>query len=110
MNRIDPATKYSDKVSQEHRDAMEALVMARLMLAVHRQNYTKLIDAERVAHNIGHIINPTLYMDMIHSDSFAKQMKLVNAAETFLKAVDDVLGPLNLPSLAVEMPNGVVDD
>lgn len=97
MNRTDPATKYASSVCQEHRDAMEALVMARLMLAVHRQNYTKLIDAERAAHNIGHITNPTLYMDMIHSESFAKQMKLVNAAETFLKVVDDVLGPLDLP-------------
>lgn len=89
---MDTADKYRDKVAPEHALAMQAVGMARMMLnADHVRKQLELLDnAERDAHSIGHITDPTLYRDMITSRSFAQQMRLVRAALTFLRETDRV--------------------
>lgn len=89
---MDPATKYRDRVAPEHEMAMQAIGMARMMLsAEHVRQQLELLDkAERDAHAIGHITDPTMYRDMINSKSFAQQMVLVRAALAFLRATDAV--------------------
>ena len=89
---MDPAMKYRDRVEPKHAMAMQAIGMARMMLsAEHVRPQLELLDrAERDAHSIGHIIDPTMYHDMINSKSFAQQMTLVRAALAFLRATDDV--------------------
>lgn len=86
----DPATHYRDRVDPEHRLAMEAIGMARMMLDQHRERYEVLIKARSDADAFGHILNPTLYRDMIHSKSFEQQMRLVRAAQAFLRETDAV--------------------
>jgi hypothetical protein len=88
----DPAEKYRSKVAPEHELAMQAIGMARMMLAApHVRPQLELLEkAERDAHSIGHITDPTLYRDMINSKSFAQQMVLIRAALTFLRATDEL--------------------
>jgi hypothetical protein len=86
----DPADKYRDRVDPMHKMAMDAIGMARILLNTYKDQYDTLIEAERSAHSIGHIIDPTLYRDMINSKSFAQQIKLCRAAQTFLRHVNAV--------------------
>jgi hypothetical protein len=87
----DPAEKYRDKVSPEHEVAMSSIGAAYHILAMHRAHFKELIEAERRSHSIGHMIDPTLYRDMISSKSFALQLKLINAAVAFLDAADPIV-------------------
>lgn len=87
--------KYRDKVAPEHRMAMEAIGIMRMMLAPHRAQFEKLVDAEHRMHSIGHILDPTLYRDMIQSKNFALQLRLVQAALTFLKTIDEVAAEID---------------
>lgn len=82
--------KYADRVAPEHRIAMEAIGLVRMALAPHREQFEKLVEAERQMHSIGHILDPTLYRDMSQSKNFALQLRLVQAALAFLKAVDEI--------------------
>lgn len=82
--------KYRDKVTPEHRMAMEAIGMMRMILARHREQFETLLKAEQDMHNFGGLIDPTLYRDMIYSESFKQQIRLVRAAMAFLKEVDAV--------------------
>lgn len=86
----DPAEKYRDNVSPEHRTAMQAIGMARVVLSGHREVLQRLIDSERHMHNVGHILNPTLYRDMIQSRNFERQTRVIRAALRFLDEVDAV--------------------
>ena len=90
----DPAEKYRDNVDPEHKMAMEAIGVTRMVLSPHRKAFERLLQAERNAHSIGHITDPTLYRDMIHSESFAQQIALVRAALEFLDKVDAVASEL----------------
>ena len=83
----DPAEKYRDKVDPQHKMAMEAIVFMAQVLEPHREQFEKLLKAERDMHSVGAILNPTLYRDMIYSKSFAQQMRLVKAAVQFLDEV-----------------------
>ena len=86
----DPATKYVDKVSPEHKMAMEAIGFMRQILGQHREQFERLIKSERDMRSFGGMLDPTLYKDMLYSKSFAQQMRLVKAAVAFLKEVDTV--------------------
>jgi hypothetical protein len=86
----DPAEKYRDKVSPEHRMAMEAIGFMRQILGQHRGQFETLLEAEQRSHSMGMILDPTLYRDMIYSKSFAQQIRLVKAAVAFLNEVDAV--------------------
>lgn len=82
------AAKYADKVSPEHKMAMEAIGMFRLMLSQHRPQFEALLKAKNDMDNFGGLLDPTLYRDMIQSKSFEQQIRLVKAALAFLDAVD----------------------
>lgn len=92
----DPGLKYRGKVSPEHKMAMEAIGMMRMMLGQHREQFEKLIEAEGNMHSFGGMLDPTLYRDMIYSKSFKQQMRLVRAAVTFLKEIDAVAAELEV--------------
>jgi len=76
----DVSAKYCDKVSPEHALAMQAIGMARMMLAPQREHLQELLDAEDRMHSFGHITDPTLYRDMIYSKNFERQTRLIRAA------------------------------
>ena len=86
----DPAELYADRVAPEHRHTMETVAMAYHTLTMVAPHLRELEEAERRAHSVGHIFNPTLYRDMIGSKSFAQQMKIVRAALAFVAAMDAV--------------------
>lgn len=74
----------------EHKMALEAIGFAAQVLASHKERYELLIESERNMHSIGHILDPTLYRDMIHSKNFEWQMRLVRAALAFLREFEAV--------------------
>lgn len=83
----DPADRYRDKVAPEHKLAMQAIGFVRQLLEPHREQFEILDKAERDSHSFGHILDPTLYRDMIHSKSFAQQMRMVRAALAFMNEI-----------------------
>lgn len=93
----DPMERYRDKVDPRHREAMQAIGMAAMILTPHADQLERLLKAEREAHSILHIVDPTLYRDMIGSKNFAQQIELARAAQAFLLAAqavaDDLLEP-----------------
>lgn len=70
--------------------AMEAIALFRHMLGQHRPAFEALIDSERYMHNVGGLIDPTLYRDMLYSKSLKMQLRLVRAAIAFLDEIDAV--------------------
>jgi hypothetical protein len=86
----DPVEKYRDKVSPEHKMAMEAIGIMRSLLSQHREQFDKLLKAESDMHNFGGMLDPTMYRDMLYSKSFGQQLRLVKAAVAFLDEVDAV--------------------
>lgn len=87
---IGPGGKYLDKVSPEHKMAMEAIGVMRQILGQHREQFETLLKAEQDMHSFGGMLDPTLYRDMLYSESFKQQTRLVKAALTFLNEVDAV--------------------
>jgi hypothetical protein len=94
MGSDDPGNKYRDKVDPKHRMAMEAIGFMAQLLGPHREQFEILIKAEQDAHSFGHILDPTLYRDMIHSKGFEQQIRLCKAALVFLDIIDSVKGEL----------------
>ena len=84
----DPALKYADRVSPEHRAAMDLATSAYHNLKMVEPQLRKVDEAERRSHSIGHILDPTLYKDQIYSQSFADQMTFIRAALAFIDKVD----------------------
>ena len=76
----DPAERYRDQVDPEHGLAMTAIGLARSMLEGQREQLEKFLAAERDMHNFGGLLEPTLYRDMLHSKSFAQQVRLARAS------------------------------
>lgn len=87
---MDPAEKYRDKVSPEHKMAMEAIGMFRMILGQHRPQFEALLKSKRDMNNLGGLLDPTLYRDMIYSKSFDQQIRMVTAALKFLDEIDAV--------------------
>lgn len=90
----DQAEKYRDRLDPLHKAAMDAIGFMHQVLALHRKQFTALLDAERQMHGVGMVLDPTLYRDMIYSKSFKQQIRLVRAAVSFLDTVDDVKAEL----------------
>lgn len=86
----DAAEKYRDKVTPEHRMAMEAIGFARQFLGQHRETYDTLLKAEQDMHSFGGMLDPTLYRDMLYSEDFKKQTRMIKATVAFLKEIDAV--------------------
>lgn len=84
----DPALKYADRVSPEHRAAMDLATGAYHTLKMVEPQLRKLDEAERRSHSFGHILDPTFYRDQINSQSFADQMTFIRAALAFIDKVD----------------------
>lgn len=86
----DTAEKYRDKLDPDHKMAMDMAIRAYATVKMVEAQLRKVHDAERQSHSIGHIVDPTLYRDQINSKSFADQMKIINAALSFIAAMDEV--------------------
>ena len=82
--------RYKAKTDPEHRLALDAIAFASQLMGNYRERYDGLLKAEQHMHNVGGLINPTMYRDMLYSKNFAAQTKLVKAALVFLDAVDAV--------------------
>lgn len=76
----DPAEKYRQVVDPAHRAAMQAIGVARLMLADHRAHFETFEKARRNMDDFGGMLDPTLYRDLLHSRSFAQQERMIRAA------------------------------
>jgi len=97
----DPITeRYADKVTPEYRMSMQAIGMARLLMKHHEEDYRKLLRANEYMDNVGGLLNPTLYRDMLYSKGFKQQITLVKAALAFLSAVDAIAAELDPPTAA----------
>jgi hypothetical protein len=88
---VDPAEKYRNNVSPEHKLAMDTIGFLYQNLKAVKPHLETLLEAEHHMHNVGHILDPTLYRDMIYSKSFERQKKLARAALQFLNEVDAVV-------------------
>jgi hypothetical protein len=87
----DPSEKYVDRVSPEHRAAMEIVTSSYHMMRLVESQLRRLDNAEQQSHSIGHILDPTLYRDQINSKSFVMQMKVVRAALAFIDSVREAV-------------------
>ena len=85
----DTAEKYRDKVDQTHQLAMDTIVNSYHTMGLFKAHVAKTLEAERRSHSIGHILDPTLYRDAIHSKSWRAQVQIMEATIRFL---DDVAG------------------
>jgi hypothetical protein len=94
---IDPAVNYRDQVDPRHKMAMEAIGFMRQILGQHREQFNALLKSERHMHDVGGLLNPTLYRDMLYSKSFEQQLRLVRAAVAFLNEVDAVANEIDEP-------------
>ena len=92
--------KYADRVSPEHEMAMQAIGIFRQLMGQHREQFEKLLKAESDMQSFGHILDPTLYRDMLYSKNFARQIRLVHAALAFLNEVDAVAAEIETETAA----------
>lgn len=90
--------KYAPDVTPKHISAMNSIGLAHSLLNTHRAHFVIMLNAERQMHNVGLMVHPTLYKDMINSESFNRQIKLINAAIDFLDVFDSIAD-----EVAVEM-------
>lgn len=86
----DLIAKYADKVTPEHRMAMEAVGFARQLLSSQREYFQKLVDAENRIHSVGIVLDPTLYRDVLYSVGLKQQVRMCKAALSFLNEIDAV--------------------
>ena len=100
-------SKYADRVTPEHRMAMEAIGMMRMILAQHRPQFEALLKSKDYMDNIGGLLDPTLYRDMLYSNSFTQQLRLVRAALDFLNAVDAVAKEIEMHDKTIIANNSV---
>jgi hypothetical protein len=82
--------KYRDKVTPEYAVAVQAIGFARQLIGQHREQYEALLKSEQDMHSFGGMINPTLYRDMLYSNGFKQQTRLIKAALAFLNEADAV--------------------
>lgn len=86
----DPANKYRDRLSTEHKMAMDTIAFAFQMLAPHMGQYLNVIAGNNAIESFGPVLSPTLFRDVTGSKSFAMQLKLMEAAVSFINACMDV--------------------
>lgn len=90
----DPATKYADRVSPIHQAAMDSIGLAAQLLGQHRDQFERILKSKDYMDNVGGLLDPTLYRDMLQSKSFAHQLSLIRATITFLDEIDKVRNDL----------------
>lgn len=86
----DLIAKYADKVTPEHRMAMEAVGFTRQVLSSQREYFQELVDAEHRIHSVGIVVDPTLYRDALYSDGLKQQIRMCKAALAFLNEIDAI--------------------
>ena len=86
----DPSRKYVAYVDPQHAMAMDLVVSCARNILLVKPHLEKMERAERHMGSIGWATHPTLYKDMLHSSSFARQMKLIAAALAFCRAVESL--------------------
>lgn len=93
----DTAEKYRDKVDPAHQLMMDTVLNAYHTMSIFSDHLDKVLDAERRAHSIGHITDPTMYRDMIHSETWDQQMRVMRAARRFIDDVSAIATELKQP-------------
>jgi hypothetical protein len=86
---MDTGAKYADRVDPGFRMAMELVASSYRTMKMVESELAKVDEAERRSHAVA-VLEPTLYRDQINSKQFARNMKVVRAAISFIKAVDEV--------------------
>ncbi|WP_316172442.1 hypothetical protein [Bradyrhizobium sp. SZCCHNRI2049] len=69
---------------------MQSIGFARQIMQQHAAHFERFIKARQRMDSVGHILDPSLYRDVINSRSLAQQVELVQAAMTFLRAIEKV--------------------
>lgn len=87
---MDTGAKYRDKVTPEVKMAFETIAFAADMVGPWVPVYQETIDAEQRMHSVGHILDPTMYRDMIWSKNFALTLRMAKAAVAFHKEIEAV--------------------
>lgn len=87
-----------DEVDQGHAMAMQAIGFMGSLLSGHRASFDALLKAERHFQSAGIVIDPTLYRQMLHSESFKLQIRLVKAAVAFIDEIDAVKAEIEAQS------------
>jgi hypothetical protein len=82
--------KYAHKVTPEYDVAMQAIGFARMLMAQHRAQYDALLESREYMDNVGGLLDPTLYLDVLHSKSLALQMRMVKAAVAFHDEIEKI--------------------
>jgi len=93
----DPAEKYRDKLDPAHQLAMDTIINSYRVMEMFKDHISKTLEAERRSHSVGHMIDPTMYRDAMHSKSWRAQVQIMRAAQVFL---DDVAGAAEVLSKA----------
>jgi len=85
----DPAEKYRDKIDPTHQLAMDTVINSFHTMRLFKDHIARTLEAERHSHSVGHILDPTMYRDAMHSKSWRAQVQVMRAAMAF---IDDVEG------------------
>lgn len=86
----DRAEKYRDQVDPQHKQAMDAVGFAFMVLGPHADQLKRFLEAEERSHSVMHITDPTAYGDMLASKSFALQVRMAKAATAFIRELEAV--------------------
>ena len=70
--------------------ALEAIGVLRLVLGAHRKAFQQLVDADRNMDNIGGLLHPSLYRDMLESSNYKANIRLCKATLAYLDEIDAV--------------------
>ena len=88
MTATDPIQrKYADKVSPEMEKMFGSIDLAVRLMVPFVKAMRELDKAERDAHSILHITNPTIYRDMAASPNFKRNVEMVREALRFIDKV-----------------------
>ena len=83
--------KYADKVTPEHELAMQSIAFARMLFAQNRAQFDALIKSREYMDNVGGLIDPTFYRDVLYSKNLELQMRMVKAAVAFHNEIEQIM-------------------
>jgi hypothetical protein len=70
--------------------ALECIAMLRIVLGQHREAMELLVEKDKQMDNIGGLLHPSLYRDMISSPNYKANIRLVKATLKYLDEIDEV--------------------
>jgi len=74
----------------EHKMAMDAIGFAAHLLTMQVDTLSALVKAERQMHSFMHITDPTFYIKAMNDKGLKQQVRLAEAALTFVREVQAV--------------------